>query len=282
MMPLETFEQAAGWINAYRHKDGFVYPHVERTGHGSVRPGASGSSLEDFDWEPEPHTERPALLHKLPASHEIVLHQAPLEGDLRANDGGFLMQLASYLFGVRLQFCDWWFDGRVPVVSTHNISPHPKSIREFFSHSLEEWRGWSEGARRLFTNVLYMNSRSPSYEWDWERFTINYMVFDALYRLANELHTVKAPDHPSRMQKMCDFFGLWVDEDRMKEIYRLRNELFHEALWDGSQPGTTTGVRAFAAEGNLRRMNQRLVVALLGYKTDYIRSSWLSISTFGF
>src|SRR6266700_3549866 len=56
LKPLETFELVAQWINAYRHKDGFVYPHVEKTGRGSLRPGTSGSSLEDFDWEPEPHT----------------------------------------------------------------------------------------------------------------------------------------------------------------------------------------------------------------------------------
>jgi len=280
IVPLDTFLDAATWVAAYAHKDGFLYPPVVTTQLGSPLPGMPWSAVEDFRWEDEPHTNRPALLHHLPSSHEIGLRERPINGDLRSNEGAFLLNLAAYVFGVRLQFSGWWFDGRIPIKSTHNIAAGPVSISRLFSHGFRVWRHWPEGARLRFTNALYMNSRAPSYEWDWERFAVNYMVFDALYKLARDRDVVASTRHCNRLGAMCKAFGLAIENQHADEIYRLRNELFHEALWSGSQPCTSMSPSAYQQVGNLRRLNQRLLPALLGFQTEYIRTSWSSPSTF--
>jgi hypothetical protein len=53
-----------------------------------------------------------------------------------------------------------------PVVTTQRGSRLP-------DRAFSTWRCWPEHCRRLFTNSLYMDSRSPSYEWEWEKFAIN-------------------------------------------------------------------------------------------------------------
>lgn len=192
------------------------------------------------------------------------------------------MNLAAYLFGFRVHFHDWPFDGRVPIKRTHKIGISPDRISDFFSHSYRTWKTWDKKQKKLFINILYMNSRSPSYEWDWERFTINYMVFDALYKSANILYGLKINGHKNRLYEMCKHFKLVVKNNELDQIYNLRNELFHESLWDGSQPGKTASVSAFIQPDNLRRLNQRLIAAVLGYKTEYIKSTWTTFGNFSF
>jgi hypothetical protein len=267
-IPLSKFPDALAGVKGVQNQDGFVYPPLAK----EVKMPA------DARWEDVPNTERPALLHKLPPSHDLVINESPINGNLRANDGAFLLHLAAYLHGVRLQFHDWWFDGRVPIKSTYGIIVKPGPERDFFSHAYRTWKSWPDEARLLFTNILYMNSRSPSHEWDWERFTINYMVFDACYKLARIRCKIKANGHADRLKKMCQYFTLAVETHNLNEIYRLRNPIFHEALWDGSQPCTAVSDSAFMQVDNLRRLNQRLIPALLNYSTDYIGTSWSSFS----
>ena len=67
-----------------------------------------------------------------------------------------------------------------------------------------------------------------------------------------------------------------------KKICDLRNELFHETLWDGSQPCTAVNTDAFMCAYHLRRFNQRLIPALLGYNNEYVKTEWWSLSSFLF
>lgn len=190
------------------------------------------------------------------------------------------MHLLGYLFGIRLQFSDWWFDGRVPtrLWETHKITFSETAVQEFLSHSYETWNSWKDEERRLITNALYMHCRAPMYRWDWERFTIEYMVLDACWKLAKLGHGVKDEGHAKRVDSLCRKFGIPSDGKLVEEIVRLRNDLFHEALWDGSQPCTGVDSDAFLQPNNLRRLNQRLIPALLGYNTPYVQTSWWSMS----
>jgi hypothetical protein len=135
-----------------------------------------------------------------------------------------------------------------------------------------------------------MLNRAPAYEWDWEHFIIEYFVFDACWKSAVELKLVPEKDgrgnritHRERINWLCAKFNLQHKTDIIREIVNLRNDLFHEALWDRGQPGTASTSGSFFSPLHLRRFNQRLVLALLGYENDYMRSSWwtMGISTFG-
>lgn len=270
LKPIVEYSKSKIWIDEYKNEDGFIYP-----------PQVETIILNSRTMEKEsvkPKTKRSALLHKLPASHEIILD---LDSD-RDTEAGFIIHLVAYVYGTRLQFHDWWQDGRIPIKSTHKCTVTIDNIEGFLSKSYSTWRSWSEGHRKWFTNILIMHSRASSYEWDWERFTIEYMVFDGAFKLSKDLYGCSARTHKDRFNSMFDKFGMQIEDDKITEIYSLRNELFHQALWDGGQPCTGSSSNAFYQQYNLSRINNRLIPALLGYNNKYVGSSWWSMATFLF
>ncbi|THJ18633.1 MAG: hypothetical protein CAF42_010120 [Nitrospira sp. CG24B] len=277
---LEDFNETMTAVRSATNADGFVYPPLEKQMRGQPKILDGQLLPEDqWDWKAVSGTERPAHLHRLPASHGIQLEQTPIDNDLRRNDGAFLMYLAGYLYGYRLQFHDWWFDGRVKMKKSHNAYVGDDKAVDFFSESYSVWKNWSMETRRHFTNILYMNSRLELYEWDWERFMIAYMVFDACYKQAKELGQVRSPpSHAGRIDAMCGGYGLYCNSSLSSEIAKLRNALFHEALWDGGQPCSSGGQKSFYYTECLRGINRRLIPAMLGYSTAYIGTQWDSIS----
>lgn len=264
ILPLPNYNQIRISVAEKTHADGFLYPPIEREG---AEPG-----------ERPLKTERPALIHQITGSHEINLSFRGSLEELRRGPGGFVIHLLAYLFGVRLQFDGRWFDGRVPIRPTHNIHVTKAVVEDFLSRCYQTWNKWDERKQRLITNVLYMHSRAPAYEWDWERFLIEYMVFDGCWKLSG-LGTNNRVDHSKRITNLCHEFSIPLDVHIVKRIVGLRNDLFHETLWDKSQPCTGVGEEAFHQAYNLRRLNQRVIPALLGYKNVYVQSNWWTLGT---
>ncbi len=216
-------------------------------------------------------------MYKLSPTHKIFLDD--LNGyneirQIRLNDGGFIIQLIAYIFGIRAQFHDWWFDSKIPCKRTHNIRFAKKTLSEFITHSYVTWKSWPENIKKLFTNILYMHSRFNSCHWDWEKFTVSYMVLDSCYKCSKELLGIKAKNHQERINTLCKTFKLKKESKNIERIVELRNQLFHESLWSNERPGTATKDDAFTQTYNLWRFNHRLIMALTGFKTDYIKSSW--------
>jgi hypothetical protein len=127
------------------------------------------------------------------------------------------------------------------------------------------------------TNALFMHNRSPSYEWSWERFVVEYQVFDAFYRVASRIHGVTAATHGERFEALAGKFGFFLDRPRIDRIVALRNELLHEALWVGTMPTFGGGEDGFYAPLWLRHINQRLGLAVLGFTGPYVTSNWASL-----
>lgn len=259
--PRSDFDKAKEWIAKYEHYDGFIYPPTVK--HVTTIP-RHGSNAR-----------RPAHLFRLPASHVLALSDSSRDDPSREAES-FVIHLLGYYFGGWYQFADWWFDARVPMKSTHNIVALQRVAEDFLSHSWIVWNGFPSSAKRRLTNVLFMLNRGPAYEWDWEHFVMSYMVFDGCYRIARDLKLLKGAEipHSKRLDAMCDNFGIPVADDLTRRIVTLRNSLFHETLWADGRPGATNDVSAFFAPLHLRRLNQRLVPALLGYDIPYIRTSW--------
>jgi hypothetical protein len=171
--PLSNYEDVKALVEEDVHEDGFLYPSL------TWRVNESGKEI--------PHTKRPQHLYSVTASHELRLCFSGVTEDLRRGPGAFVIHLLAYVFGIRLQFHEWWLDGRVPVRCTHNIHFTDAVKEDFLSHSYQTWRNWPEQKRKLMTNVLYMHSRAPSYEWDWERFLLEYRVFSGLYTFTKRM-----------------------------------------------------------------------------------------------
>jgi hypothetical protein len=275
--PIPEFDNAAAWVDKYTNEDGFLYPATMQ------RVEVDPITMKPSKYIPK--TERPAHLHRIRPSHKICLSTSGLPEDIRKGPGSFIIHLLAYLFGVRLQFENWWVDGRLPIrekARTQSISFAKDTAEDFLSHSYQTWKHWSQKEQKLITNILFMHSRAPSYEWDWERFTIEYMVLDGCLRLVQSLHLIqrkqrkkKKPRDPSEpIKTLCDSFSIPCDGDLACKIVSLRNQLFHRTLWDGSQPGTAVSSLAFMSPIHLRRLNQRLIPALFEYKTPYIKTAW--------
>lgn len=187
VIPATNFDSAHAWVIENKNEDGFIYPPLEQQELDKITLETGKRKLS---------TKRPVFLHKMPPSHTLTLVANRSEKDnLRGSDSGFIIQLLSYIFGTRLQFHDWWFDSRIPTNATHSIHfPHPV-IEDFLSHSYKTWSSWNKTDQKLFTNILYMYSRARSYEWDWERFLLEYIVFDAAFSLAKKLYGCRATSH---------------------------------------------------------------------------------------
>jgi hypothetical protein len=268
--------------------DMFGFLPVDRSfdfGEGAIEPlpglpekiaRIRGAAHVDGFFYPPTVTDRPALLYQLEPSHAIRLETSPLVADFRSGDGGFLMHFAGFLFGFRVQFHDWWFDGRLPMTGRMWSFLRPAAEGSLLSQAYRTWKTWPEAERTRFTNLLYMHGRSASYEWDWEQFTIAYMTLDGCYRMANALGIVSAGGHADRLNALLAVFGMPSDRPLVDDILRLRNGLFHESLWHGGQPGTATRT-GIALAHSLRRINDRLLLALAGYRGPYLSIPWWTI-----
>ena len=190
-----------------------------------------------------------------------------------------MIHLIGYLHRTCLQFRDGFADSRVPIDWRSDINFNSATAEDFLSYSYERWATWPETERRRFTNILFMLNRAPAYEWDWEHFLIEYMVLDGCYRMGVEVGMLAAERrHEHRIRRLCEKFQLLQNDSLTNQIVGFRNELFHETLWNSTQPGTSPSNDSFFAPLHLRRLNQRLILGLLGYHNEYMRSAWWSMS----
>jgi len=215
-------------------------------------------------------------LFRLPASHRLTVNSAL--GPLREEDGAFVMHLLGYLYGCRLQFEGWWFDGQVSLVATHNTGVTAQVAGEMTTAALNVWREWNESNRRRVTNLLFILRRADTSPWDWEQFSFYYMVFDAIYKtLADE--NARIP-HGKRFAHVSNVLELTPDKELFARFVYMRNELVHEALWLGGQP--TAGPSDYYTTGCLKRFVERAIAASLGCKGRYSSSPWHSIGASSF
>lgn len=176
--PLHDYDESLTEVEAHIHADGVVFPPL--VWNQSVFPARrdTASNL------------RPALLYRLPASHSLTVTAPFQTSNFRQQDGGFLIHFVGHMFSYRLQFHDWWHDGIVPMLGRRwSVLPERRES-SLLSTAYQSWKTWPEAERVRFTNLLYTHVRSFSYEWDWERFAIRYMIFDGCYRTAVALGEV--------------------------------------------------------------------------------------------
>jgi len=261
-------------VDSYTNADGFVYPPMSYKAKLNPKTGSERKI---------PGTERPKFLHQLPPSHELYIDGTTDLIEARRSLAGFVMHCFAFLFGTRLQFHDWSFDGRIPMKSAVSTRPTKAQAEKFVSKAIQTWNEkLDDKSHTLATNVLFMFSRAASPEWDWEQFLFEYMVFDASYKLAESVDNCHAKRHEERFNAVIRQYGLKNNEDLIKGTVRLRNHLFHEALWDQGQPTTAQSSEAFFASHHLRRFNHRLITAILAGPSEYSSSGWWFMGTTAF
>lgn len=272
IFPVDSFSQVLEEVIAHSHHEGYLYPpriHREK------------GKLESFDemtgeyneYEVVPNSERPSPVQFLPVTHHLEIYEEYSAGG-RDQIGSFIIHLVGFLYGVRTQFHDWKVDGRALFRGRPDFHASPASAGKCITRSIEVWSNWSENDKMRMTNILYLYTKAISEEYEWLEFTLLYLVFDACYKLAQTQHGVSAKRHSERIDQVASHFGIIEEPDLFEQWSELRNDLFHEALWRGKQVGNPTFSDVYHSILYFHAFISRLIVALIGCETDYIRSSW--------
>ena len=124
-----------------------------------------------------------------------------------------------------------------------------------------------------------MHNRTSTYEWDWEKFMMNYTVFDGSFKLFASINKIKNKiKHEERFKVLFDFYGIPYHEEYINQIIFLRNDLFHQTIWDGGLPTAPEDIyKGFYHHSSLKKINLRVITAILGYHTNFIKMPWWSI-----
>ncbi len=281
--PLDEYSQVAEWMQETAQSDGYLYPPL------LARHEANWSDTGERAWEPIPGTHRPAQVFCMPPSHSIQLvGSCGSPDELRKGRAGFVIHFLGMLFGHRCQFWDWRVDGRISVRTWGDAIVPWGTPGGFLDRSFRRWTEWSKcnppvarhslcRRQRVLLNALFMHNRVSNYYWDWERFLVEYQVFDACCSVAARLKGkgCKAFGRTSkeRWRAACGEFGLLNNRNLIGKIRKLRNDLAHETLWVGKQP------TEFAEEGVhlprfLANFNQRFFLAILGVESSFLGSDW--------
>lgn len=268
---LDTFDEAKLYMHENSNADGYYYPPVV------ARYELKSPTYEkpDFAAGPLPRSKRPAHLFKLPASHQIVL-DFPYSVEPRNNECMFLVQFLAFIYGTRAHITEWWIDGRVPQKTSNDYILDEMELPYLTDMAFSTWSECKTPEQQLhLTNLLYMHNRVFSYEWDWEQFTVAYMVFDGCYRYLQRYTDFKGvPEHASRLKLVLEEIRIPLEEDRIKKFVKLRNDLFHETLWESKQPGISASHDAFMASRQMKKICTRILLFILGYRGEYLAKPW--------
>ena len=228
-------------------------------------------------------SRRPGSFHRLPSTHTVELEKAfASQEQARYEDAGFVMHLLGFLYGHRCHFHGWWVDGKVlfPEEIDHSF-PTAQQAENIISRSLQTWQAFGDRQRAAAINVLLLHTRTQVYDLQYERFSCEYQLFDAVYALAHPKEDGQAP-HGKRIRSLCKDFEIPFEEELTKKIVDLRNDLLHEAIWDARMPGEARSDFSFYASLHLHKLTKRAILALLGLKGSYIKSSWSTLRTHRF
>ncbi len=285
--PVSNFDAVSNWVQKHLRFDN---PLAQPNGGfvpGTLFPPRSWRELQDpgnpDQVEVVPGSAGIALLQRVASSHYLRLDDAVDPVAKREGAAGFIIKLVGFMYDAPTQFWDWWFDG--PVSIGRGIRTPPKVFADFVSIAFANWREWDPASQQGMISALNMHSRAPAHGWYWERFCWEYAVTDACFRIAKTVWPErirlygKGLKHSDRIPIMCREFGLQFDREEAewaKYAVDLRNELIHEARWCGAQPSSNAPDDSAQAPYRLHKLNQRLIVALLGYKNDFASSGWLS------
>ncbi len=272
--PLPDYDERRAWLQKFSNADGFFYP-PQVAKYENVREGVRAKRL--------PRTTRPARVFHLPASHAIEI-SSPINNTLPYADSNLLVQVLAFIFGTRLQFEEWRFDGRVPTKSVLNVSIRDAARTRFLEHFYLWWKEQTPESRIRVVNLFFAFNRAGSDEWDWDGFSHQYMVFDGLFALhADLLGIPRNSSHKGRFEILCSAYGIPFNLLTVQRIFAARNSLFHEATWAGAMMGHgTSDPYASQYSRNMARLNARILCAITGYRNSYTASVWWAMGAFLF
>ncbi len=242
--------------------------------------------IKDGKFRKIPHSERAASMYEIPSSHKIRYSSAVNKSKSRHNVSGFLLHFIGFLFGYRVQFKDWHVDGRIYTKTDTDYGiPRKHVVQELVQHGFEVWQKMSPRQQTIMINILFLHLRSSTISSEWERFQAEYQVCDAIYAVARDSKMLlprKKVSHSERINLFCETFSIPTNRDIIDKSTALRHDLIHEGLWDGGMPGEARSSDSFYTSLWLHRLTRRMIFSVLGFRGNYIRSTWWHMGTVAF
>jgi len=217
---------------------------------------------------------------RMPASHTLTISGCT-EDDPKRGAAAFLVHFIAFIYGTRLQFSDWWVDGKVPFKNRQgtDVGVMDSDVKEIVKAACLKWSSLpSNEMRAAFTNALFFHGKMLSTDWEWEKFLIEYIVFDALWFATGLKSRFGDVKHKERLRRAASEYRLCVIEERFKELVDLRNDLFHQCIWAERMPGEAGKSMSVAyAPWHLRRFNSVLILSFVT-ETEALESyNWTSL-----
>ncbi len=262
IMPLPEFEDSVMYVRESGHiHDDWFLPAIQTT-HGT-----SGERCPPI----------PVPWFTLPATHLMEYRRGTGPAELLE----FLITVFGWSQGLRFSPEGWGHFYKVALrpgmltdftLSEQDV-PRLLDLAERFWHQHQADRMAS-----MMFGAIHWFLFSQSYVQYFERFMMQYIVLDTIYRIRASISCQESRTHAGRVEYLADSLQIplpsWGNADSSgSEISRLRNALFHEARFGGASIGFAFPTMQGNILDQLRAFNSRLIAALLGATGSYSRSS---------
>lgn len=232
-------------------------------------------------------------LIKLKPTHKIEYNGEEDKIKFRKGTGKYILGLIDLIYETKLQWEDWCHEGSVPTnvdgsiflyngqvfkIGNNEIKKDDE-LSHFIAFSLSQWNNYSDVSRELILNAMLFHQKAVGYKYGFEKFTVDYYAIDTVWKFGIEikLWTNKdAKGHKERINAMISKLEMAGEPHDIEAIYQVRNYLVHEGRWgDGNilDIGYKDGICYM-----IHRFVKRLLIAAIGTKNSFTKSSWQSMS----
>lgn len=206
---------------------------------------------------------------RLPSTHEIT------STDLDDDQLKFVMLAYGFLNGLFLTPENYaclqkapYQEGKLSrlVLGRSDYEIGIRKIRQFLLNSGKE----KVHAMRA---ILHWFLAGQSYEFEWDRFDAQYKVLDGIYAVSG----ISSPFHARRPVDLVAHFARYkiilpdwckIDKPKSSKVSRMRNDLFHEAIYAGMPLGYAYPDENYDLE--FVSFNVKLIAALLEIDAPYL------------
>ena len=227
----------------------------------------------------EPIPPVPVPWFFLPLTHNIQFKRRSASSALNE----FIITIFGWSQGLRLIPEGWGHFYRVAIkpgkltdfILLEGDVPRLLDLAEGFWH-----RHQPNGVAATMFGAVHWYLFSHSYSHYFERFMMQYTVFDTIYTVQKRISGDRSrPPHAKRLEYMASSLEVplpsWgeVDSSNKSEISELRNDLFHDEKVAGAAIGSVLHKMKGNIVVQLEAFNCRLIAAQLGARGRYSRSS---------
>jgi hypothetical protein len=267
-------------MNAYRGGGVVIEPHPDIARriasleeHGEVHKGWFYPLSTSIPPAP-PSPRIPPLRYSLPDTHILTTSSGKLMANRSLCD--LLFTVLGFLRGLRLVPVGYYHPARAAtnIGQLVDFSCSSEQVETALDKAalFKEEHG-AELSQRLMA-ACHWYLASQSYLWEFEVFNGQYIVLDSCWGLFSKVRRQPGGrPHSKRVVIMCEALRIpipaWSGVEQDSRLSRLRNALFHNALFSGGPLGFESPEENIVTE--LTRLNSRLLIALLGVDSDYIK-----------